>query len=71
MTDDRVNWLTERSPEAFERYRGKWVAWHNYQVVGVGNTAPEAEADARSKIPEGELVFEAIDEESDTIYGAV
>ena len=71
MSNDRLNWLTERSPEAFEKYRGKWIVWHDYRVVGVGDTAPEAEADARRKVPEGELVFEAIDDEADTIYGAV
>lgn len=70
MTDNDFSWLVEHGDELFRRYRGKWVAVHNGEVVGVGDTAPEAADQARKRAPDGSFILEAIDYEADVIYGA-
>ena len=65
------NWVIEEGPEIFEKYRGKWIAVYNKQVIGVGDTAPEAAAEARRNKPDGEFILEAVDTEADVIYGGV
>jgi hypothetical protein len=71
MESTDFNWLVEKGPELFERYRGKWIAVHDREVIGVGDTAPEAAADAREKAPDAEFILEAVDAEADVIYGGL
>ncbi|MFH1419316.1 MAG: DUF5678 domain-containing protein [Planctomycetota bacterium] len=71
MESADFNWLTEKSTELFEMYRGKWIAVHDGEVIGVGDTAPEAAAAAREKSPEAEFILEAVDAEADVIYGSL
>jgi hypothetical protein len=68
MTNNDFNWLAEHGPELFNKYAGKWIAVHNGEVVGVGDTAPEADEQARKRIPEGDFILEALDISGDTIY---
>ncbi len=72
MTKSESNWLVEKSKEAFVRYAGKWVVWCDGEIIGVGDTAAEAERDALSKNKSTDstrFVFEAIDKSADVIYG--
>ena len=71
MTDSDFAWIAEHSSELFEQYRGQWIAVHDGQVVGVGNTAPEAAEQAREHDPNGEFILEGLDKEADVIYGAL
>ena len=64
-------WLIDHSPEICEKYAGKWIAVHNGEVIGVGDTAPEAAAQAREKEPEGRFILEAVDSEGDVVYGGL
>jgi len=71
MESADFNWLTEKGPELFEKYRGKWIAVHAGEVIGVGDTAPEAAERAREKAPGAEFILEAVDAEADVIYGGL
>jgi hypothetical protein len=64
-------WLVDHGQELFEKYRGKWIAVHNEEVIGVGETATEAAAAARKKQPDGDFILEALDTEVDVIYGGL
>ncbi|MBI5765084.1 MAG: hypothetical protein HZA51_16335 [Planctomycetes bacterium] len=66
MTADFA-WLTEHSLEIYEKYAGKWIAVHNGEVVGVGDTATEAAAQAEAKCPNGNFLFEWVDPELERI----
>jgi hypothetical protein len=44
MPTTDFNWLADHGPELFSKYAGKWIAVHDGQVVGVGDTALEAAA---------------------------
>lgn len=63
------SWLIDHGQELFEKYRGKWIAVHNEEVIGVGETATEAAAAAREKQPDGDFILEALDTDADVIYG--
>lgn len=71
MNTSDFNWLVENGPEIVERYAGKWIAVHDGKVIGVGETAPEADAQAREQQPDGDFILEAVDRESDVIYAGL
>ncbi|MFH0983647.1 MAG: DUF5678 domain-containing protein [Planctomycetota bacterium] len=71
MVDSDFAWLVEHSPELFEQYRGRWITVRDAEVVGVGDTAPEAAEKARARVPDGDFILEAVDHEADVIYGVV
>lgn len=54
-------WLTEHSIEIYEKYAGKWIAVFNGEVIGVGDTATEAAAQAESCQPNANYILEAVD----------
>ena len=64
-------WLVENGPELSRQYAGKWVAVHNGEVIGTGETATEADAAAREKQPDGNFILEAFDADTDTIYAGI
>lgn len=64
-------WLVEKGPELFQQYRGKWIAVHDGQVIGVGDTAPEAAELARRNHPDTQFILEGVDAEADVIYAAL
>jgi hypothetical protein len=70
MQENDFNWLIEHGPEIYEKYRGKWIAVRDGEIIGVGDTAPEAATQVREKAPEPEFILEAVDRESDVIYVA-
>lgn len=70
MSDADFAWLAEHNIEHFDQYRGKWIAVADEEIVGVGDTAPEAAEIARSKVPDGDFILQAIDNEVDVIYGS-
>lgn len=61
-------WLIEHDNELHTRYRGKWVAIWQGQVIGIGDTAPAASAQAESKAPGQDYILHAIDAQTDVIY---
>lgn len=65
------NWLIEKGPEIFEKYRGKWIAVHDEEVIGIGETAPEAAEEARRNKPDAEFILEAVDTDADVIYACL
>ena len=71
MCSNDFAWLVEHSDEIFSQYAGKWIAVYDEQIVGVGDTAPEAADQARDKAPDGEFILEAVDKEADVIYGGL
>jgi len=64
-------WLVEHSTEIFDEYAGKWIAVHNGEVIGVGETATEAAENARKKSGDGQFILEAVDAEGDVVYGGI
>lgn len=71
MEKTDFNWLVEHGPELFRKYRGKWIAVHDQEVIGVGGTAASAADDARKKYPDTEFILEAVDDEADVIYATL
>ena len=71
MNTADFNWLVENGPEILERYDGKWIAVHAGKVIGVGETALEADAQARECQPDGDFILEAVDREPDVIYAGL
>ena len=69
MNSDDFTWLVEHSLEIQEQYAGKWIAVHKDGVIGVGDTATEAADQARKSEPGAAFVLEAVDKETDVIYG--
>ena len=69
MIDDDFAWLVEQGPRLFREYAGRWIAVHDGEVVGVGDTATEAADQARKKDPNADFSLEAVDREADVIYG--
>lgn len=61
------SWNT--APNCTEKYAGKWIAVWKGEVIGVGDTAPQAAEQARQKAKDGEYILEALDVEADVIYG--
>ncbi len=64
-------WLIEHGPEIFEKYAGKWIAVHDEEVIGVGDTATEAANQARTRNPGAEFILEAVDRDADVIYAGL
>lgn len=64
-------WLVEHGYEIYEKYAGKWIAVHDGEVIGVGETATEAADEARRKAPGARYILEAVDPETDAIYGGI
>lgn len=71
MSIDGFSWLVEHSLEIQEKYSGKWIAVHKDGVIGVGDTATEAADHARQSAPGADFVLEAVDKETDVIYGGL
>lgn len=71
MNDADFAWLIEHADELFERYAGKWIAVLDGEVIGVGDTAPEAEAQAEEKAPGADYLLEALDRDADVIYASI
>ena len=68
MNTSDFSWLVEHAPEIFEKYAGKWIAVHDGEVIGVGDTATEAAAQAHKAKPGVKFILEAVDREADVIY---
>ncbi|RMF74060.1 MAG: hypothetical protein D6744_14970 [Planctomycetota bacterium] len=66
MTNDFA-WLTEHSREIYNKYAGKWIAVLDGEVIGVGDTATEAAAQAEATHPRTEYILEAVDPEPERI----
>jgi len=62
------NWLVDNGPDLHREYAGKWVAVHDGQVIGVGDTATEAARQADEKNPDGDYILQALDRDGDVIY---
>jgi len=69
MRNNDFAWLAEHAPELFREYAGKWIAVHEGEVVGVGETATEAAEQARTRVDDTDFVLEAVDTDADVIYG--
>jgi hypothetical protein len=69
MREKDFAWLVEQSSTLYREYAGKWIAVRDGEVIGVGDTATEAAEQARAKAEDGDFILEAIDAESDVIYG--
>ena len=69
MRNNDFAWLAEHGPELFREYAGKWIAVHDGEVIGVGETATEAAEQARAKVEDTDFILEAVDTEADVIYG--
>ncbi|MFN0136136.1 MAG: DUF5678 domain-containing protein [Phycisphaerae bacterium] len=68
MNTEDFAWLVEHSIEMQQKYADKWIAVHDGSVIGVGDTAVEADRQALEKCPEGRYVLQSIESPSDTIY---
>lgn len=68
MDNQDFNWLVEQGPDFFTKYAGKWIAVHDGEVVGTGDTATQASQQAREKTGGDDFILEAIDAEADVIY---
>jgi hypothetical protein len=71
MSGSDFAWLVEHSTEVFEKYAGKWIAVHDGEVIGVGETATEAAELARDRAPDAEFILEAVDAEGDVVYAGI
>ncbi|GMU32708.1 MAG: hypothetical protein AMXMBFR20_05800 [Planctomycetia bacterium] len=71
MLSSDFNWLVEHGPEIFEKYRGKWIAVSNGEVIGVGDTATQAAQKAREAKPDAKFILEAVDSRADVIYACL
>ena len=68
MSADNFAWLVEHSLEIQQNYAGKWIAVHDGDIIGVGDTAPEAVEQAERQAPGADYILEAVDAETDVIY---
>jgi hypothetical protein len=71
MSSSDFAWLVDHSDEIAQQYAGKWIAVHDGQVIGVGETAVEAAQQARQQEPEAEFILEAVDPDADVVYADV
>lgn len=79
MSDPDMGWLAEQrramerrarqDHEVHEKYRGKWVARVDGAVIASGETVMEAIRAADAACAGREYVLEAVDYETDVIYG--
>ena len=68
MRDADFAWLIDQGPDLFDKYAGKWIAVRDGKVIGVGDTAVEADGEARKIAPDGDFILEAVDRSADVIY---
>lgn len=71
MSSSDFAWLVEHGPDLFDKYRGKWIAVLDEQVIGVGDTATEAAELAREKANDRSFILEGVDSEADVIYACL
>jgi hypothetical protein len=71
VNDADFNWLIENGPRIYEEYAGKWIAVHDGKIIGVGQTAVEADTEARAAQPDGDYILEAVDAQADAIYAGL
>ncbi|MFH1110893.1 MAG: DUF5678 domain-containing protein [Planctomycetota bacterium] len=71
MHDADFSWLTDHGADLFRRFAGKWIAVHNGEVIGVGDTATEAADQARQKADDTDFILEALDSDADVIYAGL
>lgn len=71
MSSTDFAWLNEHGAEIVEKYGGQWIAVHDGQVIGVGDTATEAAERARQAAPGGAFILEAVEAEADVVYGGL
>jgi Family of unknown function (DUF5678) len=62
------NWIAEHGLEIYEKYRGKWIAVCDGEVVGIGDTAVEASEQAEKARPGRRFILEAIEHDTDVVY---
>ncbi len=66
MIDTRdCDWLAEHGLELSARYPGKWIAVHDGQVIGVGDTVAEAHEQALQRRPQRDFILEQINVDLD------
>ncbi len=61
-------WLSDHSPEPYRKYAGKWIAVHDGEVIGVGDTATEAARQADEKNPTGDYILQDLDRDGDVAF---
>ena len=71
MSSADFAWLIENGTEIIKKYAGKWIAVHDSQVIGVGDTATEAAEQAHEKSPDDDFILEAVDPEADAVYAGI
>lgn len=71
MSDSDFAWLAEHAPEVAKQHAGKWIAVHDGRIVGVGDTATEAAAEARRGDPQAQFILEAVTDNADVIYAGL
>lgn len=62
------NWIAEHGLELYTKYRGKWIAVCDNEVVGIGDTAVEASEQAEKARPGRRFILEAIEHDTDVVY---
>lgn len=67
MTSADFAWLVEHGTEIFEKYAGKWIAVHDGEVIGIGDTATEAAERANRNTPHGDYLLDAVEADGDAI----
>ncbi len=70
-TDADFAWLTDHSLELSREYAGRWIAVHNGEVIGVGDTATEAAEQATARAGDANFILEALDSDADVIYAGL
>ncbi|MCH7720273.1 MAG: hypothetical protein IH988_04700 [Planctomycetes bacterium] len=71
MSSTDFAWLNGHGAEIAEKYGGQWIAVHDGQVIGVGDTATEAAEQARQAAPGAAFILEAVDAEADVVYACL
>ncbi len=59
------DWLAQHGLELSQRYPGKWIAVHDGQVIGEGDSLLEADQQAARQRPQHDYILEQINVESD------
>ncbi len=68
MIEQDFTWLNEHGADLIREYAGKWIAVAGGNVVGVGDTATQASAQASEKFSPGDFILEHVDAEVDVVY---
>lgn len=61
-------WLAEHGIELQRKYAGKWIAVHDGRVIGIGDTAVEADEQAQAACASGDYILQAIERSADVVY---